>query len=505
MCMKNNKTEILVFCVFVFGLMMTAFARADGFFIPPVPKSEPLCSDYELTVNGQKAAVYSCRVSAYPLNRTWPGFQRSLEQTELAGFAYWEMSEKVTVEIIAKKKIEQVTVRPLSLGIKPNVQGQKISFTLDQTKPVVVEINDYHHALHLFPMLPGNPPKDKKQPGLHYFGPGVHDLGVFVLKTGDRVYIDSGAVVYGTFYGENISDVRIEGHGIIDGSKFKRTKKFGDFPPNKRGGTIKFVNCRNIIIDGPIQRDPAVWTVIIQKCKDVRVSNLSLIGLWRYNSDGIDVCNSENILVEKCFVRAFDDALVLKGLPSSRTIPNRNITFRQCVIWCDWGRALEVGAETCTPEFTNILFDDCDVIRTTGIAMDIQHYDEALVHDVRFENIRVEFDKWIPREQFQGTNEQKFIVDKDSKYCSSLMVIVLPAWRAPWSGDRHGKVRNIVFKNITIYSDRMPPSSFSGYSEEFNVDGVRIENVRFVGKKPITDIKDLNLKIGKFVKNVELK
>lgn len=479
--------------------------QVNDVFIAPIPKEEEICSDYELRVQGRSVPVYLCRVSAFPLNQTWPGFQRPLDQTETAGFAYWEMSKKVTVEITAQKKIENVTIRPLSLKIKPKISGQKISFTLEKAVPVVVEINDYHNALHLFPALPGNPPKESKRPGLHYFGPGIHDIGVLELKSGESVYIEAGAVVYGSFYGENISDVRIEGRGIIDGGRIKRAQKVGNFPASKCGGTMKFVNCKNIVIDGSIQRNPSVWTVMIFNCQNVRISNLSIIGCWRYNSDGIDICNSDNVLVEKCFVRAFDDVLVVKGLPFMRKIPCKNITFRQCTVWCDWGRAMEIGAETSAPEFTNILFDDCDIIRTTGIALDIQHYDEATVNDIRFENIRVEFDDWIPRQVFQSKKDQKYIYDKSDKYCSELMVIVLPAWRAPWSTDKHGKARNILFKNITVYANRTPPSSFSGFSREFNVEGVRIENVRFANDKKLTDQKALNLKIGPFVKNVEIR
>ena len=44
------------------------------------------------------------------------------------------------------------------------------------------------------------------------------------------------------------------------------------------------------------------------------IANVKLVGLWRYNADGIDVCNSQDVVVSDCFVRAFDDALVIKGL-----------------------------------------------------------------------------------------------------------------------------------------------------------------------------------------------
>ena len=51
---------------------------------------------------------------------------------------------------------------------------------------------------------------------------------------------------------------------------------------------------------------------------------------------------------------------------------------------------MEIGAETCASEIADISFEDCDIIRTTHIAMDIQHGDRAAIRDIRFENLRVE-------------------------------------------------------------------------------------------------------------------
>jgi len=64
----------------------------------PAPAGETLSEDYTLRVNGRAVPVYSCRVSAVPFNQVWPGYQRPVDQTELAGFAYWEMTRPVTVK-----------------------------------------------------------------------------------------------------------------------------------------------------------------------------------------------------------------------------------------------------------------------------------------------------------------------------------------------------------------------------------------------------------------------
>jgi len=497
-CGVKMKRLRFLFSVFIAVSLMPFLCMGDEPVIAPLPEGEAVCDDYEMTVDGKPVPVCACRVSLYPLNQTWPGYQRPMDQTEITGFACWEMADdaSVHVDIVSKREVESVIIRPQSLGIVPKVEGNRISFDLPKRAYTVVETNDsYHGALHLLPSRKYQPPADKNAEGLHYFGPGVHDLGVLNLKDNESVYLDAGAFVYGSIHGKGISNVRVEGPGVIDASRFER---------GKGGGCLRFEQCKNVLIDGPVLRDPDVWTVNVFNCSDIVVRNLRIIGLWRYNADGIDVCNSHDVLVENCFLRTFDDSLVLKGLPAWHEDPNYNVTFRGCTVWCDWGRALEVGAETCAPEVWDIVYEDCDVIRTTGIAMDIQHYDEANVHDIRFENIRAEFDAWIPREIIQKEENEQYVPDKNSDYCSKLMCIVMPEWRAPWSSEKHGITRNIVFKDITVYSDRMPPSSFTGYTDEHDVDGVVVQNVRIYGESPRTDNESLNLSVNGYVKNLTI-
>ena len=69
---------------------------------------------------------------------------------------------------------------------------------------------------------------------------------------------------------------------------------------------------------------------------------------------------------------------------------------------------MEIGAETAAPEMSNLVFRNCDIIRTAYIAMDIQHGDRAAVKDVRFENIRLEVDDVNWTNQIQNGRNDKF-------------------------------------------------------------------------------------------------
>jgi hypothetical protein len=460
------------------------------------PPEEALSEHYELTVNGQAVPVLACRVSAMPFNQVWPGYQRPLDQTELAGFACWDMAGPVRVVVQSRRAVQSVVVRPASLGIRPSIGEDRISFTLERPGSVILEVNGSHHALHLFASPPEKNLPAPDAPGVRFFSPGVHRVGKINLQSNETVYIAGGAVVYGSLSANGASNIRIAGRGVLDGSAF---------PRGEGGGAVRLVDCSDVRVEGIVMRDPDVWCCSLFGCRNVRIANVKLVGLWRYNADGIDVCNSQGVEVSDCFVRAFDDALVVKGLKSggdpSRERPVKNVGFRRCVVWCDWGRAMEIGAETCAPEIAGIVFQDCDIVRTTHVAMDIQHGDRAAIHDVRFENVRFELDDRNPQPRMQTSREEKYPAAPDKGYCPKLMEIVI--YKTPYSNDaERGTVRDVIFRDIAVTGPHMPPSSFRGFDAEHGVDGVTIANMRLNGRA-ITNAPEARLQIGPFVRPVQ--
>ncbi len=470
----------------------------DGSAVPAVaaaPEGEALSELYEVIVDGVSAPVYACRVSAVPFNQVWPGYQRPIDQTELAGFACWDMSGPVSIEVRSRRPIESVVVRPSALGIEPQVDGDRVTFELDRPRHLVLEVNGPHHALHLFASPPEADAPVPDAEGVRYFGPGVHRPGRITLGSNQTVYIAAGAVVYGSVHATGARNIAVRGRGIIDQAPFKR---------GEAGGAIRFTDCSDITIEGVIMRDPDVWCCSLFGCSDALIADVKLVGLWRYNADGIDICNSRNVTVRDCFVRSYDDAIVLKGLKFGQNSlddrPVSNVRVSRCTIWCDWGRALEIGAETCAPEFADIIFEDCDIVRTTHIAMDIQHGDRALVRNVRFEDIRVEMAAPNPHPQMQQSPEDRYSAPGDD-YLPALFVIVIRGTNYSKDGER-GRVRDVVFRDIAVTAPRTPPSSLRGFDAEHGVDGVTFENVRLNGE-PLLSAEEAGVRIGEHVANVQ--
>jgi hypothetical protein len=464
----------------------------------PAPANEPLSQDFELRVGGQAVPVYSCRVSAWPINQLWPGYQRPLDQTELASFAYWDQAGPAEIEVVSRQAVKSVVVRPLSRSIQHAVDGNRIRFRLAGAGQVVVEVNGYHQALHLFANPPAAAAPAEGATGVLYFGPGVHRPGKIHMESNQTVYVAPGAVVYGAIEATGKSNLRILGRGILDASGFER---------GKGGGCIRLSDCRDVTIEGVILRDPDVWCLSAFGCSNLTISNVKLIGLWRYNSDGIDLCNCQDAVIRDCFVRAYDDNIVIKGIKGrDKTYddrPVRNVLAERCVLWNDWGRALEIGAETCAPEISGVTFRDCDIIRPNLIAMDIQHSDRAMVKDILFENIRIEIDDWCPNLQMQKAPDDKYVVDPNDTFCPRILVVEIV--NTMWGKDKkNGSVRNITFRDIRVTSAKLRPESYiRGMDDQHTVEGVTIEDLRVNGRVART-AQDAGLTVGPFAKDVRV-
>lgn len=464
-----------------------------------IPAGEPISGDFGITLNGQAADAYTARVSAIPFNRVWPGRQRPIEQTELASFIYFAADQTVTVALNPAKKFNDVTVRPLSKNIKPHVKNKTITFDITEPGQYTVELDGFHNALHIF----ANPVFDfgvsKDDPDVIYYGAGIHDAGYIDLKSGQTLFIEAGAVLRAAVTAHNASNIRIAGEGILDNSWEERDKT--DKGPI---GCMKFFNCRNVEVSGIICRDSVVWTATVFNSDNVIFDNIKAIGMWRYNADGIDFVNSANGIIKDCFLRNFDDCVVLKGLKGWDTRNVENIHVSGCVIWCDWGRGLEIGAETCADEYRNIIFEDCDLIHGAHMHMDLQNGDRAKVHDIIFDNIRVEYSRYTLEPVYQNSDDM--IYEGREGYMPQLFYAHI--YNGVWSKDYlWGENYNITFRNIQVQTDNslpLPPATFLGVNAEHQTHDITIDGLYINGKRA-DNIGKFPVKTNEFTYNISFK
>lgn len=419
------------------------------------PEQEKKSDDFEMSVNDKQVFVYEARVSKCPINQVWPGYQRPINQTEIASFAYFDFKVEAEIRINSREDIKTLNISPKEYGIKSKIEGNSIIIKLSKPLQFNVEVNGYHHALHIFSNLVEDFKINKEDPNVHYFGPGIHEAGIINLKSNETVFIDGGAVVYGVINSENARNIKILGRGILDASKIERRKA-----PNM----ITLKNVVNACVSGIILRDPHEWTVVPTDCDSVTFDNIKMIGLWRYNSDGIDIVNCKNIIVKNSFIRSFDDNIVVRGSKSAYHEPYNiieNIKVDSCVLWNDWGRVLEIGASTVADTIKNISFSNCYIPHFTAVAMDIQNCDRGYIKDVHFKNIFIE----DPITDSLTLGATPIVTRAWGK------TIVLGIYDSFYANDTtRGNISNIYFSNIRYNSTNSKGTSINEYDSNYIKD-----------------------------------
>lgn len=484
-----------------------------SFIIYSIPASETLSNLYEFSINGQAVPLHEAFVSAVPFNRRWPGHQRSFEQAEPVAYSSFAIDEPVKIIVKPLRAFAEAIVRPLSKGIVSKVEDDTITFTISAAGGYTLELDGYHNALHIFadPIKTYN--VDLNDENVLYFGAGLHEAGIITLKSNQTLFVDEGAVLYATINAENADNIKILGRGIINNSKNKETilfelDKLGDGTMDvcnsKRSHTIQITNCKNIEIDGITIHDSLVYNIALFGCEDVLIDNVKIIGCWRYNSDGIDLHNCSRCIIKNCFVRTYDDSICIKGHDGLPQICGDTLV-ENCVVWCDWGKSLEIGAETRAEEIKNVTFRNCDLIRNSFAAMDIYNVDYGDVHDIVFENIRVEYDPVCQPPRLQHNDEECYPVEPDSSFMPWLMNAEIVKHMEYSEGfSRRGRNHDIIFRNINVLSDRMPPSRFSGYDDEHLTENVKIIDLSQNGKK-LTSLNEALVSIETFASNITIK
>jgi len=501
-----------------------------GIFMAAIVYATPPCEErnaagYAVTVDGVAAPVSSVRNSAMPVNIRWPGHQRDLDQTEIGGLIRFAFEGKAHVEVSAPRDFREVRVRPSSRGVRPVVSGRKVAFDLTRPGGYSVEFDGIHSNLLVVADAPAKYAVDKKDPRTIYFGPGEHEAGLIELKGGQTLYIDEGAVVFGRVAACDADGIRILGRGILDGSRVKaeilpidpklaeeQRKKGFAITNYRRYDEIRLEYCDDVLIDGIVIRDSPLYNIRPICCRGLTIRNVKLCGNWRYNSDGIDMHNCENVRISDCFVRTFDDSICVKGFDyrmderemlhdGYRHDVFTNAVIERCTVWCDWGRSLEFGAETRAREISGVTFRDCDVIRCQGPVCDIQNCDYADIHNITFEDIRIEQDSPVYRMTYA---EKASAFDPMPVPNAATPVFIAEIRVIPeYSKDdvRRGRNRDIVLRDLRVTGPCCPFVSVGGYDKDHRTTDVTVDGIYWNGREA-TEFVGERQKVGPFAEPV---
>jgi hypothetical protein len=445
-------------------------------------------------------------------------------QTKIGAFLSFGMTGPVEVKVKLGKTPGKVVVRPLSAGIKVEIEGDTLRFQLPRPMNLSVEINDdLNNPLLIFanPKLV-NPP-DRNDPKVKYFEAGkIHDAGEILLGNGETLYIEGGAVVRGEVRARGARNVSIRGAGILDASQRKR-----------KINMLVLRECRDAVIENIILLDPLGWTMHISGSQNIRIANTRVVG-WRANSDGLDIEYSSKVSVDGCFWRTNDDCIAIKAIypPNTQGIPFNeminpetlgghqvpriegdvigDITITNCVLWNDaGGQGFEIGFELRVDTIRGITFRNSDIIHVIGGgAFTIHNGDRAKIEDLLIEDIRIEntdrlldfhvglsiYSDDCPPD-FRRSNPQRKPIPAahlPAKANNPYQWYVPTAEDLPRYENNRGLVRNVVFRNIKLATAPLTGSILHGYSTNRGISDLTFENLEIEGRT-ITTPKEANL------------
>jgi hypothetical protein len=426
------KTIVLTFLFIAF----TSRLDAENLLTYEAPSGAEAAPEFELEVNGQPVFVYNSRCAA---------------------FAAFSFEGKIDVKVTFASPVYNFDIRPKSRNIEAKQYRNQISFTLDKPENLSIEINkNLKRPLFIFTNPPETDVPDKSDKNVIFFEKGkIHTPGEIMVKSNQTVYIEGGAVVRGNFKTDGGKNIRFMGRGIID----NRLSVKGSVRP------IEINQCENVLVDGIILTENRSWSAPCFASKKVVYNNLKVVSSNDWD-DGIDIVGSQNVLVNNCFIQSKDDCIAIKAGVDYFTKFNSDIrvdsiVIQNSVFWNGvWGNALEIGFETRTDTIQNVTFRNCDIIHVEGPegTFTIHNGDRALVRNVLYDEIRVE-------------DAQGWLIDFKILF-------------SQYSKDKErGKIENIHFRNITVDGEHRPSSQMLGFSDDFGIKNVTLENFWLHGVK----------------------
>jgi polygalacturonase len=248
-------------------------------------------------------------------------------------------------------------------------------------------------------------------------------------------------------YGQNLERVAIVGRGTVDG----RGAAFQG-PYKVRPYTIRFIECRDVVVEGVTIKDSPMWVQHYLACDDVRISGITVKSHVNHNNDGIDIDSCHRVTITGCNIDSGDDAVVLKST-SDRLC--RDVVVSGCVLRSTCN-ALKMGTES-NGGFVNIVFTGCAIrdTRLAGVALEIVDggvMDRVVVSDITMARVGA------PIFIRLGNRARPFKEDMDKPGV--------------------GSMRNITVSNIEATGANPTGCAISGLPEA-KVENLTLSNIRF--------------------------
>jgi polygalacturonase len=441
--------------------------------------------------------------------------------------------------------VENAKISPQRYGIIPKIKENKLIFDIEESKKLVLYINNFERLFIFADSLETNIPKidnydvisiDKysidnsgktietlklqkaidesaSQGKTLYFPAGLYLTGTLNLKSNSSLYLSPGAMILGSSdrkdypqdegfqEADQVNDPdnytnkgwKMTYSRLILIGEAENVKLWGRGmidgqgavvrPQGKPANLIRVRNSKNVLVEGIMLRDPAAWNTHILASDRVIFRDIKMINDRDvYNTDGIDPDGATNVTIDNCFMYCSDDNIAIKTSGNSNLLrDSKNIIVKNCV-FLSKKSAMKLGTET-RMNISNVTFENNEIVESDR-GMSLYSRDGATFERIYFINNHFE--------RMFADNRQR-ILDFDVKDRTIN--------DAPGYEKKAGQIKNVVIKNCTVQNFRPNESTISGLNDDHQISGVHFINFVIDGKVR-TSLKDARIQINNFVKDV---
>jgi hypothetical protein len=350
------------------------------------------------------------------------------------------------------------------------LNDHSLTITLERPTKLSLEPDGKKGPLLLFanPLEKDIPQPD--EPNVVYYGRGVHKPERIELGDDQTLYLAGGSVVKAEVLVRG-TNVRIRGRGILDGSDWAwRTGPVGNL--------IAIRDSQNVDISGVTLRGSSHWSIVPVDSQNVTVRNVKLCNSRVQNDDGINPCNSQDVLITDCFIRSDDDCIALKGLNYRRDNNNvERITVENSTLWCDRARIFLLGHESRAEYMRDVTLRNLDIVHFSMTAFLFEPGEDMKLENIHVEKIRI-----------NGEGQRSF---------ARLKPVVNRYMRKKVPGF----IKGVRFENVKIVGSQGDYLvQLEGADAEHNVSDIAFRNVQILDT-PLTK-ESPHVRIGEHVKEV---
>lgn len=456
--------------------------------------------------------------------------------TQFAGemqvhYAHFSLEGTATIQVTVNESFNSYTLSPKSRKIATTKSGNTLTFTSGPNY-LVLKVDSKELLFILIDPPEENPPKigdanvknimdynvDNKgntiatktiqtaindasgaAKNILYFPPGKYLTGELFLKSNMTMYLAGGAVLYGSSntadFNSGSGGMNTEGmqHALVRVMNCKNTKLLGRGVLEGNGklirskgmnaSVLKMDESSDILVDGVFARNSSYWNTLPYRSDKVTIRNYKVINCRPIttdynNTDGVDFDECTNSSLYNAFLYTGDDNMAVKNefltWNGKSTMNIANIHHEKIVTYSN-SAACKIGTKTMGQSMSNVTFKDVDII-ASGRALVIDAFDNALIDNTVFEDIRVE----------------------NTGILISVQNNQVPSWR---SAVNQSVIKNTYFTNVA--SDVKKSVTLGGKSSSVPVNGVNFSNFTVQGKAVTSKTDgDASWNINSYVTNI---